>query len=89
MRKLLILPILPLALAACQTQEQRSAGTGALAGAAIGAAVSDDGDRVEGALMGGAAGAIVGGLIGQSQKPGDCVYQDRYGNRYVAACPTN
>lgn len=81
-----ILPILVL-LAACQTSEQRSVGTGALAGAAIGAAVADDDDRLEGAIVGGAAGALVGTLIGQAQKPGDCVYEDRYGRRYVAACP--
>lgn len=87
MMRLMFAAPLVLVAAACQTQEQRSAGTGALAGAAIGAAVSDDGDRVEGALMGGAAGAIVGSLIGQAQRPGDCIYQDRYGNRYVAACP--
>lgn len=81
-----ILPIL-LVLTACQTTEQRSVGTGALAGAAIGAAVADDDDRLEGAIVGGAAGAVVGTLIGQAQKPGDCVYEDRYGRRYVAACP--
>ncbi len=67
--------------------QDRATGTGALAGAVLGAAVSDDGDRVEGALIGGAAGAIAGNLIGQAQTPGDCIYTDAYGNRYVAPCP--
>ncbi|OYX45139.1 MAG: hypothetical protein B7Z02_02530 [Rhodobacterales bacterium 32-67-9] len=83
---MLAIPLVSI-VAACETPEERAVGTGALAGAALGAAVADDGDRAEGALIGGAAGAVVGGLIGQAQQPGDCVYQDRYGNRYVAACP--
>lgn len=71
---------------ACQTGGNQSAVTGAAAGAALGAAVNDD-DRVEGALLGGAAGAVAGSLIGQANTAGDCVYQDRYGRRYVADCP--
>lgn len=82
----LTLPVI-LALGACQTAEQRTVGTGALAGAALGAAVAGDDDRLAGAVVGGTAGALVGTLIGQAQTSGDCVYQDRYGRRYVAACP--
>ncbi|MCV2872406.1 glycine zipper domain-containing protein [Defluviimonas sp. WL0050] len=87
MNKLILILPITLALAGCQTAEQRAVGTGALAGAAIGAAVADDDDRLEGAIVGGAAGALVGTLIGQAQNPGDCVYEDAYGRRYVAACP--
>lgn len=78
-------PLLAL-IAACQANEGNSTLTGAAAGAALGAAVSDD-DRLEGALLGGAAGAVAGNLLGQANTPGDCVYQDRYGRRYVADCP--
>ncbi|MGB3314229.1 MAG: YMGG-like glycine zipper-containing protein [Albidovulum sp.] len=87
MNKMLFVLPFAMTLAACQTQEQSAVGTGALAGAAIGAAVADDDDRLEGAIVGGAAGALVGTLIGQSKKAGDCIYEDAYGRRYTAACP--
>lgn len=82
---LLVLSLGGLTLAAC-TPTNQSTVTGGLAGAAIGAAVSDDDDRVEGALAGAAVGAIAGNLIGRSNQPGQCVYQDRYGDRYTAPC---
>jgi hypothetical protein len=87
MNRLILIPPMMLALGACQTAEQQSVGTGALVGAAIGAAVADDDDRLEGAIVGGAAGALVGTLIAQSKKSGDCIYEDAYGRRYTAACP--
>ncbi len=87
MNKLLLILPMTLSLAACQTAEQQAVGTGALAGAALGAAVADDDDRLEGAMVGGAAGALVGTLIGQSKTSNDCVYQDAYGRRYTAPCP--
>lgn len=86
MKNLLLVTPLVMLAAACQTQQDRSVATGALAGAALGAAVSDDDDRLEGAIIGGTAGAVAGALIGQANTPGDCVYQDAYGNRYVAPC---
>ncbi len=82
---ILVIPVLAMT-AACQTSNNQSAVTGAAAGAALGAAINDD-DRVEGALLGGAAGAVAGTLLGQANTPGDCVYRDQYGNRYVADCP--
>lgn len=84
-KMIMVIPALALT-AACQTSDNQSAVTGAAAGAALGAAINDD-DRVEGALIGGAAGAVAGSLIGKANQPGDCVYQDRYGRRYVADCP--
>ena len=74
-----------LTLAACTPTDQSTV-TGSLAGAAIGAAVSGDDDRTEGVLAGAAVGAIAGNLIGRSNQPGRCVYQDRYGDRFVADC---
>ncbi|MGB7240826.1 MAG: glycine zipper 2TM domain-containing protein [Sulfitobacter sp.] len=85
MRKfLLVLPMLSM-LVACDTQTQSTL-TGAAAGAAIGAAVSNDDDRVAGALIGGAAGAAAGNFVGRTQS-GSCVYQRPDGSRYTAACP--
>lgn len=78
------------ALSGCDPTYQTSstnqaALTGAAAGAALGAAVNDD-DRLEGAVVGGALGAVAGTLIGQASTPGNCVYRDAYGNRFVAPC---
>lgn len=86
---LVILPAVFLAIAGCQptSTSNQNAATGALAGAALGAVVADDDDRLEGALTGAAVGAVAGTLIGQSSTPGDCVYRDAYNRRYVAPCP--
>lgn len=88
MRKaILFIPALAIT-AACETLPgDRSTQTGAAAGALIGAAVADDDDRLEGAVLGGAAGAVAGNLIGRANSPGDCIYRDANGNRYVADCP--
>lgn len=82
---LLVLSLGGLSLAACTPTDQSTV-TGSLAGAAIGATVAGKGDRAEGALAGAAVGAIAGNLIGRSNQPGQCVYEDRYGRRYTAAC---
>lgn len=83
---LLVLPIVA-GLSACvqnSTPQQRTM-TGALAGAALGAAVTDGNDRVKGALIGGALGAAVAQLIGQTSS-GQCVYQYPDGRRVIADC---
>ncbi|WP_102107035.1 glycine zipper 2TM domain-containing protein [Oceaniglobus roseus] len=77
------------ALAGCQaTQTDQTVG-GAAAGAAIGAAVAGDGDRVEGALIGGTLGAAAGAYLGRAQnRPGQCIYQYPNGQRYYDTCPS-
>jgi hypothetical protein len=86
MKKFVFLALAALPLAACQTAEQNAA-LGALGGAAVGAAVSSDSDRTTGALVGAAAGVAASTLLGRSSTPGQCVYRDSRGERYVAACP--
>jgi uncharacterized membrane protein len=66
------------------TQQQRTM-TGALAGAALGAAVTDGNDRVKGALIGGALGAAAAQLIGQTSS-GQCVYQYPDGRKVISDC---
>lgn len=85
-RYLVAIPFLTI-LAACQTQTpaERTL-TGAAAGAALGAVVADDDDRLEGALIGGAVGAAAAQLIGPATQQGQCVYRDAYGRRFVAPC---
>ncbi|VVT25115.1 glycine zipper domain-containing protein [Rhizobium sp. EC-SD404] len=82
MKKTLAIALLALPLAAC-TQTQQGAVVGGVGGAAIGAAVGG----TDGALIGGAAGAVGGALIGRaSENNNQCIYEDRYGRRYTAAC---
>jgi len=80
-----ILWIVPLlALAACETPEQRAL-TGAATGAAVGAMVSSDKDRTKGALIGGGAGLLAATVIGQSAN-GQCIYRRSDGSTYTAPC---
>lgn len=78
----LVLPV-TMALGACQGTDPTMAG--AVGGAAVGAVVDED-EPIRGAVIGTAAGAALGSLIGRADTPGDCVYRDQYGNRYIAPC---
>jgi outer membrane lipoprotein SlyB len=85
-RILLLLAALPLTVAACTPTDQATA-IGALGGAAVGAAVSGDGDKTKGAVVGAIVGATAANLLGPAASPGQCRYVDQYGNEYIAACP--
>jgi Glycine zipper 2TM domain len=82
---LMILPMLTLGLAACQTEGQNAA-VGGLAGAAVGAAVSDN--ETQGALIGAAVGVAASTLVRPANAQGQCTYRNtRTGQTYLAACP--
>jgi outer membrane lipoprotein SlyB len=83
-RFLMILPLVA-TLAACETQEQNQL-AGTLGGAALGAAVSSDGDKGKGVLIGGLAGLAAGTLIGQRDTQGRCLYERSDGSRYYSSC---
>ncbi|MGL4321367.1 MAG: glycine zipper 2TM domain-containing protein [Paracoccaceae bacterium] len=86
MKKLMIvLPLCAFALAACQTEGQNAA-VGALGGAAVGAAVSSDDDRLAGAALGAAAGVAASTLIRPTGQNNTCLYRDQYGRTFEAAC---
>jgi hypothetical protein len=84
MKKVIALVLIALAVTSC-TQTEKGATIGAAGGAIIGGAVSNN---FGGALVGAAIGGVAGALIGQASEPGQCYYRDRYGRRYVAACPS-
>lgn len=86
MKKTILVTIMGLGVAACVPAADQATLGGAATGALLGAAVSDSDDRVEGAIIGGAVGAVAGNLIGRANTPNDCVYEDAYGRRYVARC---
>lgn len=83
--KLVAMALIALPLAACQTADQNAA-LGAVTGAAVGAAVSSDEDRTQGALIGAAVGVAASTLVGPHTTPGQCVYRDRNGQRFIARC---
>lgn len=84
------------ALAGCSettSPQDRSAGTGALVGAAGGALVGQAIGRNTGStLVGAAGGALLGAAVGTAVAPrqqngGDmCRFRDRNGNIYTAPC---
>lgn len=81
---LMILPLVA-GLAACETQEQNQV-AGTLTGAAIGAAVSSNGDKSKGIIIGGLTGLAAGTVIGTRDTQGRCLYQRADGTRYYASC---
>jgi len=80
----LLLPVLAFGLSACETAEQNAA-AGALGGAAIGAAVTDN-NPLQGALIGAAVGVAASTLIGPTGKSGECYYRNSQGQRYIDRC---
>lgn len=82
---LLTLPIVAVTLAGCQTANQNAA-AGALGGAAVGAAVSGDDDKLTGALVGAAIGVAGSTLIRPTGTTGRCYYRNSAGQTYIAAC---
>ena len=85
MKKFMLIAASVTLLAGCETQGQSTL-AGAATGAAIGAAVSDD--EAKGAVIGGVAGGLAGNYLGRAQNnPGQCVYEDAFGRRYVDDCP--
>ncbi len=85
MKKALIAAVATLSIAGCTATEQ-GAVVGGASGAAIGAAVS--GGDTESTLAGAAIGTVAGALIGRASEPGICIYEDKYGRRYQARCPS-
>jgi hypothetical protein len=85
--------VLGTALAGCSettSPQERSAGTGALVGAAGGALVGQAlGRDTKSTIVGAGAGALLGAAVGTAAAPrGEemCRYRDRDGRVYVARC---
>lgn len=83
MKKILLSIALIGTLASC-TATERGAATGAAVGGVVGGVATNSWG---GAAVGAAVGGVAGALIGQAQdRPGYCVYRDRYGRTYEARC---
>jgi uncharacterized lipoprotein NlpE involved in copper resistance len=86
MRKVfLAVPALILALVGCDSSND-AVGIGAVTGAALGAIVSDDGNKLGGAAVGGALGAAVGAASEPSQRAAQCRYTYSDGRSVVRPC---
>jgi hypothetical protein len=88
MRRILLVGLAALALAGCQTVQERNAGTGALIGGATGAVIGGvAGHSVGAALAGGVIGAAAGGLIGAATAPPEpCYIRTRSGKLRRVSC---
>lgn len=82
----LLIPVVVLSLAACTMEEQNVAG-GAAVGALLGAAISPDGDRGTGAMIGAGVGVAGAALANEANNNRQmCRYRDSYGKIYDAPC---
>lgn len=88
MRTLFLVTVSALALAGCQTMQERNAGTGALLGGATGAVIGGvAGGSAGAALAGGVIGAAAGGLIGAATTPPEpCYMRTRSGKLRRVSC---
>lgn len=83
MKKIILITCIGLSMAAC-TATERGAGIGAATGAVVGGVATGN---VRGAAVGAAVGGVAGALIGNvADRPGECYYRDRNGNRYIDRC---
>lgn len=86
MKKFFLMIPIVVFVAGCETADQTTAAS-ALGGAALGAAVSSDSDRLQGAAIGAAAGAIAGTLIGPTgPNSNTCWYRNARGQRFTGPC---
>ena len=87
MYKLLMVAVMALALAGCETARQDRVLGGALIGAGAGALVGGLAGRSTGAAVaGGLVGAAAGAIIADATRPGRCYYRTRSGHRRYVRC---
>ncbi|MFA6267416.1 MAG: hypothetical protein WC670_17075 [Pseudolabrys sp.] len=86
-KKVMLVSVMALALAGCETARQDRAAGGALIGGGAGALIGGlASNSVGGAVAGGLVGAAAGAIIADSTRPGRCYYHDRYGRRHYVRC---
>ena len=88
MRRAVIVIVMGLMLAGCQTARDDRIFGGALIGGGTGALIGGVAGRTAGAaLAGGLIGAVAGALIADATRPGYCYYYKRNGHRRYVRCP--
>ena len=87
LKKVLVVSVMALALAGCETARQDRVAGGALIGAGGGALVGGlASGTAGGAVAGGLVGAAAGAIIADATNPGRCYWRDRYGRRHYVSC---
>jgi hypothetical protein len=87
MHKLLVVAVMALMLAGCETARQDRVLGGALIGAGGGALIGGLAGRSAGAAVaGGVIGAAAGAIIADATHPGRCYYRTRSGHRRYVNC---
>lgn len=87
MKKFIVVAVMALALAGCQTARQDRQLGGALVGGGAGALIGGVAtNSAGGAVAGGLIGAAAGALIADSTRPGRCYYVTRSGARRYTRC---
>ena len=87
MKKVLIVAVMGLSLAGCETARQDRQAGGALIGGGTGALIGGLAtNSVGGAVAGGVIGAVAGAVIADETRPGRCYYVHRYGRRRATRC---
>jgi hypothetical protein len=87
MYKLLLVAVMALALAGCETARQDRVLGGTLIGGGSGALIGGLATRsAGGAVAGGLIGAAAGAIIADATRPGYCYYRTRSGHRRYVRC---
>ena len=87
MGKVLLVALMALTLAGCETARQDRVLGGALIGAGAGALIGGAAGRSTGAAVaGGVIGAATGAIIADATRPGRCYYITRSGYRRYVRC---
>ena len=87
MRTIIVVTLVALTLAGCQTAREDRVLGGALIGGGTGALVGGLAGRSGGAaLAGGVIGAAAGAIIADATRPGRCYYITRHGHRRYVRC---
>jgi Prokaryotic membrane lipoprotein lipid attachment site len=87
MRKVVLLAVMALTLAGCQTAREDRILGGSLIGGGTGALIGGlAGGTAGAAVAGGLAGAAAGAIIADTTRPGRCYYYSRHGYRRYVRC---
>jgi hypothetical protein len=87
MKKFIVVAIMALTLAGCETARQDRQLGGALIGGGAGALIGGvASNSAGGAVAGGLVGAAAGALIADATRPGRCYYYTRSGHRRYTRC---
>jgi predicted small secreted protein len=87
MKKIIVVAVMALSLAGCETARQDRQAGGALIGGGAGALIGGLAtNSVGGAVAGGLIGAASGAIIADATRPGRCYYYTRSGYRRYTRC---